>query len=85
MPLKIIFLLLQDCLLKVNQHLDFWNITLKKKPAIIIVIEDGTLDDIVKALIAKQQGQKFTKFQEIFHGKYILIDELYRNISKIKV
>ena len=58
--------------------------TLKKKPAIIISIEDGTLEDIVKALIAKQQGEKFTKFQEIYHGKYIsvLANRLRTHIKK---
>jgi len=58
--------------------------TLKRKPAIIIVIEDGTLDDIVKALISKQQGEKFTKFQEIYHGKYIsvLANRLRTHIKK---
>ena len=46
---------------------------LKTIPAFVVQITDGNIDNIVAALIAKQQGIAFTKFQEIYHGKYISV------------
>ena len=57
---------------------------LKTIPAIVVQITDGNIDNIVAALIAKQQGIPFTKFQEIYHGKYISVfaNRLEKYITK---
>tara|TARA_R100001377_G_C3187105_1_gene109034 strand:+ start:133 stop:1641 length:1509 start_codon:yes stop_codon:yes gene_type:complete len=46
---------------------------LKTIEAFVVRIEGGNIDNIVSALIAKQQGIPFTAFQKIYHGKYISV------------
>ena len=57
---------------------------LKKIQAFVVRIKDGNIDNFVSALIAKQQGIPFTKFQEIYHGKYISVfaNRLEKYITK---
>lgn len=57
---------------------------IKEVPAIVVNITAGNIDNIVKALIAKQQGIKFTKWQEIYHGKVISVfaNRIERHITK---
>ena len=57
---------------------------IKAVPAFVVNITAGNIDNIVKALIAKQQGIKFTKWQEIYHGKVISVfaNRIQRYITK---
>tara|TARA_R110001592_G_C13089700_1_gene743321 strand:- start:62 stop:1513 length:1452 start_codon:yes stop_codon:yes gene_type:complete len=57
---------------------------LKTTQAFVVQIEGGNIDNIVSALIAKQQGIPFTEFQKIYHGKYISVfaNRLEKYITK---
>jgi hypothetical protein len=57
---------------------------IQKVRAFVVQIVDGNINNIVKSLIAKQQGIKFTKWQEIYHGKVISVfaNRIERYITK---